>query len=38
MFEKEAEKYADEKCGTIETEEKKFCRTDWQCISRNYGY
>lgn len=30
MFEKEAEEYADEKCGTIETEEKKFCRIDWQ--------
>lgn len=30
MFETDAEKYADEKCGTIETEEKKFCRIDWQ--------
>ena len=30
MFETDAENYADEKCGTIETEEKKFCRIDWQ--------
>ena len=37
MFEKEAEEYADEKCGTIETEEKKFCRMDWQ-KGAEFGY
>ena len=37
MFEKEAEEYADEKCGTIETEEKKFCRIDWQ-KGAEFGY
>jgi hypothetical protein len=37
MFEKEAEEYADEKCGTIETEEKKFCRLDWQ-KGAEFGY
>jgi len=37
MFEKEAEEYADEKCRTIETEEKKFCRLDWQ-RGAEFGY
>ena len=37
MFEKEAEEYADEKCGTIETEEKKFCRIDWK-RGAEFGY
>ena len=37
MFEKEAEKYADEKCGTIETDEKMFCRLDWQ-RGAEFGY
>lgn len=37
MFEKEADEYADEKCGTIETEEKKFCRIDWQ-RGAEFGY
>ena len=37
MFEKDAEEYADEKCGTIETEEKKFCRIDWQ-RGAEFGY
>ena len=37
MFEKEAEEYADERCGTIETEEKKFCRIDWQ-KGAEFGY
>lgn len=37
MFEKEAKEYADEKCGTIETEEKKFCRFDWQ-RGAEFGY
>jgi hypothetical protein len=37
MFEKNAEEYADEKCGTIETEEKKFCRLDWQ-RGAEFGY
>jgi hypothetical protein len=37
MFEKDAEEYADEKCGTIETEEKKFCRLDWQ-RGAEFGY
>ena len=37
MFEKEAEEYADEKCGTIETDEKMFCRIDWQ-RGAEFGY
>ena len=37
MFEEEAKEYADEKCGTIETEEKKFCRLDWQ-KGAEFGY
>ena len=37
MFEKEAEEYANEKCGTIETDEKKFCRLDWQ-RGAEFGY
>ena len=37
MFEKESEIYADEKCGTIETEEKKFCRLDFQ-KGAEFGY
>ena len=37
MFEKEAEEYADEKCGTIETDEKMFCKLDWQ-KGAEFGY
>ena len=37
MFEKEAEEYADEKYGTIETDEKMFCRVDWQ-RGAEFGY
>ena len=37
MFEKESGVYADRKCGTIETVEKKFCRIDYQ-NGANFGY
>ena len=37
MFEKEAEEYANEKYGTIETDEKMFCRIDWQ-RGAEFGY
>lgn len=37
MFGEEAEEYADEKYGTIETEEKMFCRIDWQ-RGAEFGY
>ena len=37
MFEKEAEEYANRKCGTIQDNEWKFCKVDWQ-KGAEFGY
>ena len=37
MFEKEAEEYANRKCGTIQDNEWKFCKVDWQ-QGAEFGY
>ena len=37
MFEKEAEEYANRKCGTIQDNEWKFCNLDWQ-EGAEFGY
>jgi hypothetical protein len=37
MFEKEAEEYANRKCGTIQDNEWKFCKLDWQ-QGAEFGY
>ena len=37
MFEKEAEEYANRKCGIIQDNEWKFCKLDWQ-DGAEFGY